>query len=572
MMNFFKKNWILLIILVIAFILRVVGIFYAYPLMVVGDEIPNLFASLKMLGTFSFHPASPNYYYPAVISYIYLPFLALFIIGGKLVGFFGSFDSIKEIVFLSPGVFIPLVRLVSVLFGVLSVYLVYLITYKLFNKKAGLLAGWFLAISYFHSVNSHFAQTWTIQTFFILLALYFAVSVYLKEKNNWRDYLLGGFLIGLSFGVNFVGIVTYFWFFLVHILKNQGQGFVRIFLKNKNFWLLNLSLFLMVLIVYYLNPYGLNNYFARIIDTQTPAVAGGGGYSSYKPLSYAALQILFFYVTNTFIQEPFLASVAILGSIYLFLKKRHYFYFLVLWPILYYLMISPLTGAMGRYILPALPLLVIISGWFLSVLFEGNKVRKNILWILIFLASLYSIILIVVSDIRMLKQDTRVLAREWILNNVSSGAKIKNEDLGESLMLVENKSTVELIRQKYPGLFSTKRKYLLNLPNEEYPKPNYFLSTKSDMVDEQEDYFDYFILGSFNKEEVTKQALNLPVSAFLVKQIYPISLSLNTKSQNKFLSREEIDLTTDNSQFKSWWLFKKVDYNGPYIEIYKLNR
>lgn len=559
MIKFIKENWILIFILIVAFILRVIGIFYSYPLTVVSDETPTLLASLKMIGTHSLRPSFPGYYYPALLSYILSPFLIIFLGIGRISGIFGSVEAMKEAVLLNLGMFIPVARFMSVFFGTFSVYLVYKICQKVFNKRVALLAAWFLAISYFHVSNSHFAQTWTTQTFFILLAFYYAFILYQKERSTCWNYVLSGLLVGLAFGINFVGIISYLWFIPVHFLKNRDKGFVGIFIRNKNFWLMNLFLLLTISLVYYLNPYGLNNYFSRITDPSASAVAGSG-YSSYKPFSLSFLKILYFYIKITLIQEPIFFGFALIGSVLLWWRERVAFYFLIPWVVLYYLMISPLTGGMTRYLLPAIPLMAIVAAKFTQIVL--SRITKNkIVWIcLVIIVSAYTLCLSVLLDSRMLKDDTRVLARNWILNNISSGAVIKNEDLGESLNLIENKQSIELIKENYPALFSTKRKYLLNLPDEKYPSPSFFLSFYLDTADLIKK-FDYVILSSFKKEDLDKEAAGVKETAELVKFFYPI--------KNASLLRGPL-LPFDDSSFGPRLLFSYLDYNGPYIEIYKL--
>lgn len=564
MMRFLKENWILSLILLMAFTFRVIGIFYAFPLSVVSDETPTLLASLKMVGTYSLRAADPGYYYPALLSYAYLPFLAVFLLVGRLVGLFGSIDAMKEAVLLNLGLFIPIARFVSVTFGTLSVFLIYKIGCRLFKKTAGLISALFLAVSFFNVSNSHFAQTWTTQTFFIILSLYFAVKFYQQRELGTRDYIIGGLVIGLAFGINFVGVLSYYWFILVHFLKNREKMWVEIFIKNRSFWLLNFSLLLMMCLVYYLNPYGLNNYFSRIIDISAPAKLGDG-YSSYKIFHLSFFATLYFYVSNIFIQEPIFFVLSFLGSIFLWLRERTFFYFLVPWTVIYFLFISPLTGATVRYVLPTSPLLIIISCYFILYI---KRYFNNYVWgLLIVVITINSFFFSVLFDSRMLQDDTRVLARNWILDNVPSGSTIKNEELGVSLSLIEDKQSTELIKQYRPELFSTRKKYLLSLPDKNYPKPNYLLLTHSDLSLLVQK-FDYIILSSFDMAMIKMQARSLPASAKLIKSFYPVSLSDNlTSSENV----KALRLPTNDLPSGPWLLLHKVNYNGPFIEIYSLS-
>ena len=116
MNKFIKENWILISILFFAFFIRIFGLFYAFPLAgVFSDEIPTLLASLKMIGQFSLRADFPGYYYPALLSYVYIPFLIIFLLIGRFTGLFPNLEAMKETVILNPGYFLPLTRFINVL-------------------------------------------------------------------------------------------------------------------------------------------------------------------------------------------------------------------------------------------------------------------------------------------------------------------------------------------------------------------------------------------------------------------------------------------------------------------------
>lgn len=558
-----QKNIILILILFIAFILRVFQLSYGYPLYFVSDETPNILASLKMIGSYSLRAATPGYYYPALTSYIFLPFLLLFLISGRISGFFGSIEAMKEAVFLNFGIFIPVARMMSVVFGVLTVYLVYKICLELFkNKKIGLLTAWFLTISFMHVYNSHFAQTWVLQTFFIFLVMYLAARFY-NNENLWpKHYILSGLAIGAAFGINSVGIFSYFFVALTHFLKNRQLGFKKTFIKNKNFWILNLTLILAMLFIYYLNPYGLQNHFNRITDTKTPAEFGGAGYSSYKPLSPVFFEVLRFYIKVIFSQETIFTVLGILGAFYVWFKNRTAFYFIIPWIIIYFIIISPLTGATGRYILPVVPTFVILSAYFIYSIFKNSSRKTRVAAII--LISLPLLISGVLFNLKLMKEETQALAYNWILSNVPSGSKIQNEHLGESFPFVENKETIVKIQDLRPELMSTKRKYLLSLSDDKYPRPNYLISDYKELS-EKIAKFDYIILGHYEKLNLENQKKSLLKNAELIKYFYPVGspdLDINFPSRHF--------PPTDDLNYSPLYLLEKSDYNGPYIEIYKV--
>lgn len=557
-LSFIKKHYLIISILAIAFILRLVGILYGHPLALVNDETPTLAASLKMIGTSSLRANAFQYYYPAGLAYVFLPFLALYLVFARIFGIFGSIAEIKDIVLLNIGYFAPVARFVSVILGTASVFLVYHISQRLFShKKISLLAAWFLAINFFHVANSHYGQTWTAQSFFILLVLFWAVYFYQKEKISRYDYPLAGIFIGLAFSINFVGIISYVWFLLAHWLKNKGQKFVKIFIANKNFWLANLVLLLMIALVYYLNPFGLNNYFGRIFN-DNPAT------NSYSFFSFTSLKILFSYLKNGFLVEPLLFLLILPAALILWRKHKIAFCFLIPWLIIYLLFLAPLTNPMVRYLLPTIPLMSIVVAFFIHYLFEKFSAKIKIFIIIIFLLSLPSLFFSFLLDYRMTRQDTRLLAYSWVVNNIKSGSHIKNLDLGAEIPFVESKEIVSLVKEKLPELYSSKRKYLSSLEEENYPDPNYAIINYPDLVAADYD-FEYLIVSDFDKNNLINKTKPTAASQKLIKHFYP--------SENSPLPiKSELELPFNLYSFNPWSLFHFYDYYGPYIEIYELKK
>lgn len=557
-----SENKILFGILAAAFLLRVGGLFHAFPLIAFGDESATLLASLKMLGTFSLRAAdAAGYYYPALLSYVYLPFLSVFIAVGAWLGSFANIQQIKEAVFFDLGSFVIVARLISVFFGVATVYLVYKISRLLFAKPfVSLLASFLLSISFFHVAVSHFANTWAPQTFFYLLVLYWAIYFFSKTKVTGKDYILGAFLISLAFGINSVGIFGYCWFILAHYLRNKEKKLKDVFLTDRNFWLLNLMLAVFIAVIYWLNPAGLNNLFSRLTMPYSQAAND----PSYQIFHLSTLSNLWFYVKNLFLVEPFFCFFFLGGSWMLWRKNRAAFYFLSLGAVSYLALLSPMTGLLIKYSLPLFPLVVIVAAYFLSELFYRGY--KKISMILLILAALYTLTFSGLFDLRLLKANTLVLTRDWVLRNIPASASIQNYDLGEDLNLVENKASIGLIKDNLPELFSSKRKYLLALGDNAYPQPIFYVFNYQ-LPDRFLPKFDYIIFSGMEKETADNKAKGLLDQYFLWQRFYPADQPLNGVWPGYY----EIGTPFNGSMFRPLALFRLYDM-GPYVEIYKLKQ
>ena len=132
-------------------------------------------------------------------------------------------------------------RLPSAIFGVLAVYLLYLIGWRLFTEKIGLAAAAILAVT----INSVFISRVGLQEsyviFFILLAFYFFLRALDKEK-----YFVW---VGIALGLGFLAKYTAFILapaFLVYLVIFRREIF-----KKRFFWLgifISLAIFSPVII------------------------------------------------------------------------------------------------------------------------------------------------------------------------------------------------------------------------------------------------------------------------------------------------------------------------------------
>lgn len=564
MIKTIKENYIIISIIVFAFLLRIIGITYGFPLVLIYDEAPTLLAALKMIGTHSLRANAVGYYYPPLLSYVSLPFIIVFLVIGKITGYFTNIAQIKEIVLLNYGIFLPILRLVSVTLGTATVYLVYKISRLLFeNKRIAWLAALFLSVSFFHASNSHLGQTWTAQTFFIVLVLYWSVRMYKNTAIKISDYVVSGLLIIMAFGINFVGIISYFWFFLAHMLRvgfiNWKQGIL-----HKYLWLTNIVILLGVAFLFYLNPAGLNNYFHRIADTSSPAIMGGGGVASYRVFHLSFLQIFWFYLKNIFLLEPIFFATACAGAIFLVIKEKLNFFFLGAWALLYILMLSGLTLPMARYALPFIPLAALLAAYFIVTASKIFKVSKRLYIIIVAILVGYPLVLDILFNARMAKNDTRVQAREWIIANIENNAVIDNMSLSSQLNLMENITSIEYLNSNNPGLASSRTRYLQSLDEGDYPHPAYFLINYP-IAASATPIFDYMIKGGYSRSKLNTETDKIKDGYSLVASFS----AQDSSSINEDQEMEILEVPFNASEFSVSALFHFFDYYGPYIEIYK---
>ncbi len=121
-------------------------------------------------------------------------------------------------------------RLLSVIFGTLSIILVYLIASLMFNKKTGLVAAFLLAISAYHITWTASYQDQTMM-FFVLLASYFFIKEY---KQSGKISIISAVFLAIAELVKIItGVfILVFGFFSLLILYKNYRGDKKLFREN----------------------------------------------------------------------------------------------------------------------------------------------------------------------------------------------------------------------------------------------------------------------------------------------------------------------------------------------------
>ncbi len=139
------------------------------------------------------------------------------------------------------------IRLPMVLAGILSLPLAYLAGRKIINRKYGLAAAFFMAISPWHVVNSRWAVESNIMPFLFLAG--FVALLYASPKNGWFAASVFFFALCLyAYGTTYVGVPV-FLLIAVPLLLSAGRvTFKQAVFGLSLFALLALPIFLFILV------------------------------------------------------------------------------------------------------------------------------------------------------------------------------------------------------------------------------------------------------------------------------------------------------------------------------------
>lgn len=120
-------------------------------------------------------------------------------------------------------------RLPSALFGILTVLGLYFLGRELLSRKAGLIASFFLATSFWHINFSRIGFRAIMAPFFLVWAMYFLLLAF-RRSSEKREYGFAAVLGGISFGLGFYTYIAYRVAPLLLLL------FIPFFKDHRNFW------------------------------------------------------------------------------------------------------------------------------------------------------------------------------------------------------------------------------------------------------------------------------------------------------------------------------------------------
>ena len=108
--------------------------------------------------------------------------------------------------------------LISVICGVASIYLTFVLGSKLYNEYAGIIAAFLLSISPAHMQFSVIVMSDIINQFFVILIL---TLIIFGLANKWLFYL-GSVVVGLSFGIRPTDSLILFLAIFIYLLLSRS--------------------------------------------------------------------------------------------------------------------------------------------------------------------------------------------------------------------------------------------------------------------------------------------------------------------------------------------------------------
>ena len=402
----------------LAFIVRIWGIGANLPWVHHPDEPVIVWAALRFgYGNFAASGGRP----PLLMYLLFLEYAAYFVVG-YLTGLFSSPSDFAYLYIQDATSFYIIGRVTVAVLGAATVIVLYLVGRRLCNSRVGLLSAAFLALSPTHVAISQVIKSDALMV--LLVTATFLGAVRIWQQGRWRHYFLAGLLGGLAVAAKYNAAVVCLAVGLAHLLRaRQEQRSPRQTLLNARLALVGLGLgsgFLLGYPHFVLDP---GMAWTGLRHNSLDFMWGWLGFEG-APLGW----VYYPFIALPVATGVLVAAMSLAGVVSALVRHKPADWLLLTAPIATYLLMGPQKVNQPRYLLPALPFLLLLAARLLDSLARRVPVSQRANnWLLagIGLALLVQpAYTVVYNDYVLVQEDTRVQAKAWIEANIPPGSKI----------------------------------------------------------------------------------------------------------------------------------------------------
>ena len=229
-----KRNifYLLMLILVLALLVRIPGLFFGYH--VFGNENVGFLPSEGALAEIALNFLNPPPYAFYLNGFPFQVFLISLLL--KL------FMNVDLVIITAIG------RMISLVYSIASIVLIYFLSKEIFNKKTGMIAALFLSLSGLHVLLSSVSRPDSTSIFWLYATFYFSLLFIRRERLIWLILAIISSGFTASMKMNFINIIPLIYIFLLK-KKKIRNALLIIFIFIGAFTLMNGF------------TYGLNEFF-----------------------------------------------------------------------------------------------------------------------------------------------------------------------------------------------------------------------------------------------------------------------------------------------------------------------
>lgn len=452
-----NKKIILFSILSVGFILNIYGINWGLPHRWWVDEQVTI--AVRMLAEKTFLPVDLGH--PPLYFYCLALFLSPYLIFLKLINYpFDIIESAASVSWLKLAIVAPqfatniflISRSLSAIFGILTIYFVFLAGKRLYNEKTGLISAGILSVCMgFASVN-HLAQGTSLVNFIYIVTIYFCLKS-IDKKLEYTSFYIACLFGGLALTAKHNGIIS---------ILPLMTTYIMIYYRNKNLskesstpiikshLILNRYTFKSILFyaigIFIGWPTLLTNfkgyYKFALTDNSSLFIESNNFIIPGLRISYFLR--LFNYLLELIhifgLPMSIFVFSGLIYCIFILFKRRSdvrkdktgillvsvlpYILIISSFPRAIFIKYATVIASMN-YIILIIPVMTVIVGLTMYKFLTSFKIHKAIKYIFVISSFIFSFLYTFAGDMVFVKNDTRYKAEEWINKNITVGSTIE---------------------------------------------------------------------------------------------------------------------------------------------------
>lgn len=417
-----RRHSALLVVLLVALVMRLWGISFGLPYQYHVDEPQYVVQAAQMLEARSLRPAWFNN--PPLAKYAMMAADAGVLSVGMLLGRYSSPGDFADKVTADHSALYLAGRLLSVLYGVLTVVAVYLLGARAYGLWAGLGASTLLSVLFIHVRESHYATNDSLFTLWTTLIVLVAV-LSLKRRSRALD-IGSGVLCGLAVATKYTGVLLLAPVIASHVLsaRHTGSGLAQLAVRMSTvvlsaalsavlvspYFILDSRAVMADIQQYLLNPSSNGQFYGWILDAR-------GGYAFYAnsigigmgvPLAIASAIA----VVHTVVSRS--AASLVIATV----------------PVMFFVVLGSQDMFFARFLLPAVPCLAVLVA---HSVYSGVKAIEArwprapvnaMAWTVLAILILPTLLSSVLYGLLLTQTDTRTEATMWIEDNIPEGSVV----------------------------------------------------------------------------------------------------------------------------------------------------
>jgi hypothetical protein len=414
-------------VLLIAFTLRLWGAFFGLPNVYHPDEGFEVYRALRLgMGGFDFDRVAKGGYY----FLLFLEYGTYFVVQ-RLMGAVSSATDFAIAFIRDPSPFWKIGRVTTAILGTLTVGLVWHQGRRIQGALLGLLAAGLLTVSCQHVIDSHTITVDVPMTLFTFISIFLVTEDVAGRRR--LPSILFAFAAAYAIMNKIPAILLFVPYFLGAWMRGGFRGPRGVLTRSTL-----LPVVLTALIYAIANPGSVVN-FADTVDLASHTVGG----HTEKSEEYGDIPLrtnLWGYYGNVLVrsQGPALLSLAAIGAVLALFRRQKELLLHLSFVVCFFVVLAESSSShlyYPRYVVPILPGICLAAAYALDELTQRLQAspKSAYRWAaaLAVLICIEPLMASVKWDLRLMREDTRTKAVEWVEHNVPEGARILLEGFPE---------------------------------------------------------------------------------------------------------------------------------------------